>query len=281
MTGRYAASEKHGKREMNFGAAIFDMDGVITNTAVVHASAWKSTFDAYLRFRHSRFGEPFREFTGDDYRAFVDGRPRYAGVDAFLRSRGLRLPLGHPNDDPDAETVCGLGNRKNEIFNRVLDQGAVEVYASTVELIEQLRGSGVKVGVATSSRNCVRVLESAGIVGLFEARVDGMLSAQLGLKGKPEPDIFLFACEQLGVNPERAVVAEDAVSGVQAGARGHFGLVVGVARENNADELRTNGADIVVRDLSEINVQQIDSWFKTESAGRHDRHIKIQRVSRV
>lgn len=267
MTGRSAASEKHEKREMNFGAAIFDMDGVITNTAAVHESAWKSALDSYLRLRQSRFGEPFREFTGDDYRAFVDGRPRYAGVDAFLKSRGVQLPWGDPHDDPSAETVCGLGNRKNDIFNRVLDQDAVEVYASTLELIEQLRGSEVKVGVATSSRNCVRVLQSAGIGSLFEVRVDGVLSAELGLKGKPEPDIFILACEGLGVSPACAVVVEDAVSGVQAGARGQFGLVLGVARGNKAEELRTNGADIVVRDLSEISVEQIDSWFKQKALG--------------
>lgn len=246
---------------MNFDAAIFDMDGVITRTARVHSSAWKRMFDDYLRHREADHQEPFREFTQTEYLAFVDGRPRYGGVDSFLRSRGIEIPYGDPKDDPLAETVCALGNRKNEIFNRVLEEDGVEVYDSTIELIGQLVRAGVKVGVATSSKNCVRVLEKAGISGLFQTRVDGVVSAELGLKGKPEPDIFAVACRNLGVTHQRAMIVEDAVSGVQAGRRGQFGLVLGVARENNAHELRCNGADIVVSDLSEISMVEIDSWF--------------------
>lgn len=252
---------------MNFDAAIFDMDGVITRTTAVHSSAWKRAFDEYFRSREAKYSEPFREFTTDDYLRFVDGRPRYAGVDAFLRSRGIHLPLGDPTDGPEAESVCGLGNRKNELFNRVLDDGGVEVYGSTINLIHQMRKNGVRVGIATSSKNCERVLEKAGIAGLFQARVDGVISARLGLKGKPEPDIFAKACNQLGAGHDRAMVVEDAVSGVQAGAKGGFGLVLGVARENNAEELRRCGADIVVEDLSEITLEQIDSWFNKKALG--------------
>ena len=249
---------------MNFEAAIFDMDGVITKTATVHSSAWKRTFDEYLRLREARWGEAFREFTGGDYRAFVDGRPRYGGVDSFLRSRGIEIPFGDPTDEPGTETVCGLGNRKNELFNRVLEDEGVEVYPSTIRLIEELLRCGVKVGVATSSKNCALVLEKARIADLFETLVDGLVSARLGLKGKPEPDIFATACRNLGVSHERAVIVEDAASGVQAGARGHFGLVLGVAREDNSAELRRDGADIVVSDLAEISLMEIDSWFKSD-----------------
>jgi HAD superfamily hydrolase (TIGR01509 family) len=258
---------------MNFEAAIFDMDGVITKTAVVHSSAWKRTFDEYLRIREARFGEVFREFTGRDYLDFVDGRPRYAGVDSFLRSRAIAIPFGDPADTPGTETVCGLGNRKNEFFNRLLEDDGVAVYGSTIRLIEELLRSGVRVGVATSSKNCALVLEKAGIADLFETRVDGVVSATLGLKGKPEPDIFATACGNLGVSKERAMVVEDAVSGVQAGASGHFGLVLGVAREDNGAELRRNGADIVVSDLAEISLVEIDSWFKSD-ARIHNRSIK-------
>ena len=246
---------------MHFDAAIFDLDGVITRTAVVHASAWKRMFDEFLLRRAIRGLEPLREFTQRDYLAFVDGRPRYAGVKAFLDSRAIVLPFGDPTDDPAAETVCGLGNRKNVLFNQVLEEEGAEVYESTVDLVEQLRASGVRVGVASSSKNCAAVLQRAGIAGLFETCVDGVVSARLGLRGKPEPDIFVLACENLGARPARAMVVEDAVSGVQAAARGHFGLVLGIARENNAGELRDNGADIVVSDLSETSLAEIDDWF--------------------
>jgi HAD superfamily hydrolase (TIGR01509 family) len=247
---------------MNFEAAIFDMDGVVTKTATVHSSAWKKTFDEYLRFRETKYRESFREFTPRDYLAFVDGCPRYRGVDAFLNSRGVNIPFGDPEDKPGTETVCGLGNRKNEVFRRVIGEDGVELYHSTIQLIRQLHHRGAKVGLATSSKNCALVLEKAGIADLFETQVDGVVSARLGLKGKPEPDIFVVACANLGVGCHHAVVVEDAVSGVQAGSRGHFGLVVGVARENNPDELRRNGADVVVSDLSEISIEEIDSWFK-------------------
>ncbi len=245
------------------------MDGVITKTAVVHSVAWKRMFDEYLHYREEKHHEPFREFThADDYLSFVDGRPRYKGVETFLKSRGIHIPFGQPEDEPRKETVCGLGNRKNEFFNKVLEEEGVGVYDSTIKLIHELLGRGVKVGVATSSKNCVVILKKAGITNLFETRVDGVVSAELGLRGKPEPDIFAAASNNLGVKHHRAVVVEDAVSGVQAGAKGRFGLVIGVARENNGDELKTHGADVVVGDLSEINVDDINKLLCSKQAER-------------
>ena len=254
---------------LSFDAVIFDMDGVITRTAAVHSLAWKKMFDEYLHYREHRYREPFHEFThAGDYLSFVDGRPRYQGVDAFLRSRGIQLPFGTPEDEPKQETVCGLGNRKNEFFNQVLEAEGVGIYDSTVKLIRELLGKGVKVGVATSSKNCVPILEKAGIAGLFGTRVDGVVSAGLGLKGKPEPDIFTTASDNLGVKHHRTIVVEDAVSGVQAGRKGRFGLVIGVAREDNAQELMANGADFVVTDLSELTVDKMNQLIGSKPAGR-------------
>ena len=244
---------------LNFDAVIFDMDGVITKTAVAHSLAWKKMFDEYLHYREEEYREPFREFThAHDYLSFVDGRPRYKGVETFLKSRGISIPFGGPEDGPEKETVCGLGNRKNEFFNKVIEEEGVGVYNSTIRLIKELLEKRVKVGVATSSKNCALILEKAGITGLFETRVDGVVSTELRLHGKPAPDIFTTASDNLGVKYQRAIVVEDAVSGVQAGARGNFGLVIGVARENNSHELKTNGADLVVEDLSEVNVDELN-----------------------
>ena len=254
---------------LNFDAVIFDMDGVVTKTAAVHSLAWKKMFDEYLHYREKEYHEPFREFThADDYLCFVDGRPRYKGVETFLKSRGINIPFGEPEDEPRRETVCGLGNRKNEFFNKVLEEEGVGVYDSTIGLIKELLERGVKVGVATSSKNCVLILNKAGITSLFETRVDGVVSAELGLKGKPEPDIFTAASDNLGVKHHRAIVVEDAVSGVQAGSKGNFGLVIGVARGNNAHELKTNGADVVVEDLSEVTVEKINKLIQSKQAGR-------------
>ena len=245
------------------------MDGVITKTAAVHSLAWKKMFDEYLHYREKQYQEPFREFThADDYLSYVDGRPRYQGVDAFLKSRGINLPFGEPEDGAPKETVCGLGNRKNEFFNGVIQAEGVGVYDSTIELIKELLARGIKVGVATSSKNCVPILKKAGIVNLFETRVDGVVSAKLGLKGKPEPDIFTTASDHLGVEYHRTIVVEDAVSGVQAGARGKFGLVIGVARENNSHELKNNGADVVVEDLSEVTVDKISQLIQSKQTLR-------------
>jgi beta-phosphoglucomutase family hydrolase len=247
---------------LNFDAVIFDMDGVITKTAVVHSLAWKKMFDEYLLFREKEYKEPFQEFTHiGDYLPYVDGRPRYKGVEAFLISRGINIPFGAPEDEARKETICGLGNRKNECLNKVIVEDGVEVYESSIKLIRNLLDRNIKVGVATSSKNCVTILEKAGIINLFETRIDGIISAELGLKGKPEPDIFTTACDNLGAEYHRSVVIEDAVSGVQAGHKGNFGLTIGVARENNMYELKISGADLVVEDLSEISVDIINDWF--------------------
>jgi beta-phosphoglucomutase family hydrolase len=249
---------------MNFEAVIFDMDGVITKTAVAHSLAWKKMFDEYLHFREKQYNEPFTEFThANDYLPYVDGRPRYKGVETFLLSRGIHIPFGTPDDEPQKETICGLGNRKNEFFNRVLDEEGVEVYESTIKLINDLLANSIKVGVATSSKNCIRILEKAGIMHLFATRVDGIVSAEMGLKGKPEPDIFTTACDKLGARYSKSIVVEDAVSGVQAGKKGNFGLTLGVARENNIHELKENGADWVVEDLGQITLIDLNNWFDT------------------
>ena len=246
----------------SFDAVIFDLDGVITKTALVHSSAWKKMFDEYLLEREKKHGEPFREFNHEkDYLPYVDGKPRYKGVESFLQSRGINIPFGEPEDEPRKETVCGLGNRKNEAFNEVLERDGVQVYETTVALIRELKEKGIRVGVASSSKNCKAVLERAGILDLFETRVDGVVSAELGLKGKPEPDIFTVAADNLGVTYDKSVVVEDAVSGVQAGSKGNFGFVLGIAREENEKELKLNGADIVVKDIGEIGLAGIERWF--------------------
>jgi HAD superfamily hydrolase (TIGR01509 family) len=193
----------------------------------------------------------------------VDGKPRYQGVRSFLESSGINIPFGDPSDDPDKETICGLGNKKNIFFNKVLERDGVEVYESTIHLIRQLKDAGIKIGVASSSKNCRAVLERARLLELFETLVDGVVSAELGLKGKPEPDIFITACDNMGVLYKSTVIVEDAVSGVQVAKRGGFGLVIGIAREGNDDELRKNGADIVVRDISELGgLERLDRWFQ-------------------
>ncbi|MDD2279374.1 MAG: beta-phosphoglucomutase family hydrolase [Bacteroidales bacterium] len=247
----------------SFDAVIFDLDGVITKTALVHATAWKNMFDGFLKEWEKKHGKIFIEFTHyNDYLPYVDGKPRYKGVESFLKSRGIDLPYGDPSDSPNAETICGLGNRKNDAFNEILQRDGVEVYESTVALLDELKEKGIKLGVASSSKNCKQVLERANLLHYFETRVDGEVSAELGLHGKPEPDIFIKACDNLKVEYFRAVIVEDAVSGVQAGQKGNFGFVLGVARENNETELKANGADVVVTDLEEINgVDGIEKWF--------------------
>jgi len=247
---------------MFFDAVIFDMDGVITDTASLHAAAWKSMFDGFLAAHAAQTGTSFQPFTKVDYLAYVDGRPRYDGVRCFLASRDIVLADGDPAGAQGYETVCGLGNMKDEAFSKALDTEGVTLFASTMAFIEALRARGVGLGVATSSKNGMKILEKAGVTGLFAARVDGVAAAELGLQGKPAPDIFAIACERLGVSRHRAVVVEDAVSGVEAGSRGRFGLTIGIAREGNSDELKRQGADMVVRDLSEITLAEIDHWFE-------------------
>lgn len=254
--------------QLSFRAVVFDMDGVITKTAITHAAAWKKMFDEYLRKREKEHGEPFREFThSGDYLPYVDGKPRYKGVASFLESRGISIPFGDPEDPPGKETCCGLGNRKNQAFNEVLERDGVEVYPSTVDLIHELKELGIHLGVASSSKNCQAILEAVQLLDLFEARVDGVVSAEMGLHGKPEPDIFTTACDLMKVSYNEAIVVEDAVSGVQAGSKGNFGLTLGIAREDNRQELKENGADHVVEDLSEIGgAEGLNQLFQKYSA---------------
>ncbi|ANZ28348.1 trehalose-phosphatase [Rhodococcus sp. WB1] len=239
-------------------AVIFDLDGVVTDTAAVHAGAWKELFDRYLSRRPERDGEEHREFTDEDYRKFVDGKPRVDGVADFLASRGITLPWGDPDDGPDVETVCGLGARKDEMFRERIHRDGVPVFESSVDLVRRVQSLGLGTAVVTSSRNCTLVLEAAGLADLFGVRVDGVVSDELGLPGKPDPAAMLEAAHRLGVHPARSVVVEDAEAGVAAGRHGGFGLVVGVDRVHHRDELRRRGADVVVDDLAELVVRTGD-----------------------
>lgn len=236
-----------------YDAVLFDLDGVLTGTAKVHAVAWKKTFDGYLRRRADRTGEVFVPFDiADDYKHYVDGKLRYDGVDSFLKSRGIDLPWGDSSDPPGDETVCGIGNFKNDMVNEAIESEGVDVFEGSVRLVKRLREIGVRTAVVSASRNCRTVLKAAGIEDLFEVRVDGVVAEEMNLSGKPAPDTFLKAAELLGVEPARAVVVEDAVSGVQAGRAGGFGLVIGVDRKGDPDSLRVNGARVVVEDLAEL-----------------------------
>jgi len=238
-----------------YDAVLFDLDGVVTKTAKVHAASWKKLFDEYLKQRAGGQDDAWEPFDiGSDYNAYVDGKPRYDGVRSFLESRGINLPYGNPDDSPDDETICGLGNRKNQIFNDHLQTHSVESYEVAVQFLHLLKENGFKTAVVSSSKNCRTVLTAAGIEALFDTRVDGVVSERLGLDGKPQPDIFLEAARRLGVSPERAVVLEDAISGVLAGRRGEFGCVIGVDRIGHAEALKENGADVVVRTFAELTV---------------------------
>lgn len=237
-----------------FDAVIFDMDGVVTQTAHVHAAAWKKMFDTYLAARGACSGESYAPFSiQHDYTRYVDGKPRYDGVRDFLAARGIRLPEGNSADADDVETVRGLGNRKNAYFQQVLDEQGAECYDTTVALIRQLHDAGIKTAIISASKNARAVLTAAGVDDLFDARVDGLDAEAQGLPGKPAPDVFLAAAAQLGAEPQRSVVVEDAQSGVQAGRAGGFGLVIGVDRAGQREEL-AKYADLVVEDLAELAV---------------------------
>lgn len=233
-------------------AVLFDLDGVLTATARLHAASWRRMFDDYLSARASARGEAFRPFgMPGDYTRFVDGRPRYDGVRTFLASRGVALDEGAPDDAPGRETVCGLGNRKNALFADLLSSEGVEVYAGSLAVVRRLLGHGVRCAVVSSSRSCEAILQAAGIADLFELRVDGQVAAQRGLAGKPAPDTFRYAAEVLGVAPARAAVVEDAIAGVEAARAGGFGLVVAIDRNGEHDALVRAGADHVVTDLGD------------------------------
>jgi len=232
---------------------LFDLDGVITKTATVHDAAWQEMFDNYLRERSRQTGEPFVPFDPvADYENFVDGKPRADGTRSFLRSRGIELPEGDPGDPPDALTVHGLSNRKNEILLRRIHSDGVETYPGSVRYVRAARDAGLRRAVVTSSANCREVLAAAHIEDLFEARIDGLVAEREHLRGKPAPDTFLAGARALRLEPGEAVVFEDALAGVAAGRAGRFGCVVGVDRLGQAGALREHGADVVVADLAEL-----------------------------
>ena len=234
-------------------ACLFDLDGVLTETAKVHAAAWKEMFDQYLQARAARTGEDFVPFDpADDYGTYVDGKPRYDGVRSFLASRGITLPEGEPSDPPSAETVCGLGNRKNEIVLRMIHEEGVEAYQGSRRYLEAAREAGLRRAVVSSSTNAHDVLVAAGIEKLLEARIDGVVAERQHLKGKPAPDMYLAGARALDVAPDAAAVFEDALAGVEAGRAGGFASVVGVDRVGHAKALREHGATVVVRDLAEL-----------------------------
>ncbi len=237
----------------HIGACLFDLDGVLTQTAKVHNAAWTEMFNEYLRLRAAHADEPLVSFDPiDDYNSYVDGRPRADGVRTFLASRGIDLPEGTPDDPPDAETVHGLGNRKNELLLRMIRTGGVQTYEGSVRYLRAARDAGLRRAVVSASANCREVLQAAGIEDLLEVRVDGLVAAAEGLRGKPYPDTFLAAARRLGVPPEHGAVFEDSTAGVQAGRDGGFGFVVGVDRVGHADDLKAHGASIVVNDLAEL-----------------------------
>jgi len=254
---------KYNLQGKNLGlkAIILDMDGVITQTAKVHKKAWKKMFDTFLEGE----SEKFDPFSDEDYIKYVDGKPRYKGVQSFLESRKIDLPYGNPDDSEEEKTVCGLGNRKNKYFLKLIETNGVDVYDDTVNRIKQWLDAGLKTAVISSSKNCKKILETANILHLFDVRIDGVVSGERNLEGKPEPDIFFEAAKDLGVNPEACVVFEDAISGVQAGSKGNFAYVVGVNRGDNRIALLNNGADEVIDDFNDIHLngnKELKPYFK-------------------
>ncbi len=242
---------QNSSKDHSIKALIFDLDGVITQTRKTHKKAWKEMFDNFFEAKHPEQSS----MTESDYQEYVDGKPRYQGVKSFLASRSIDLPFGSTDDDPGFDTICALGNSKNKLFNKVLVTDGVEVFEDALEKLKEWRGQGLKTAIVSSSKNCKKIIEVAGISHLFDTRVDGVTSEELGLKGKPDPDIFTEAANRLNVSVENAVVFEDATSGVKAGQKGYFGLVVGVSRFDNAQSLKDNGADITINDFNGFNLE--------------------------
>jgi beta-phosphoglucomutase family hydrolase len=234
-------------------ACLFDLDGVLTNTAALHAQAWKQMFDEFLREWSDRTGAPFHPFDRPtDYDEYVDGKPRLDGVESFLGSRGIELPMGSASDPPEADTVHGLGRRKNDLVLRLMREQGIEAFEGSVRFVHWAREQGLRRAVVSSSTNARDALKAAGIADLFEVVVDGVVAERDGLRGKPAPDTFLAGARAVGIEPAHGVVFEDALAGVEAGRAGSFGYVVGVDRGGQADALRAHGADVVVRDLAEL-----------------------------
>jgi beta-phosphoglucomutase family hydrolase len=234
-------------------ACLFDLDGVLTNTAAIHARAWKQMFDEFLLEWSAKTGTPFHEFDRPtDYDEYVDGKPRLDGVESFLASRGIELPTGSPSDPPEADTIHGLGRRKNDLVLRIMHDQGIEAFEGSVRFVHWVRDQGLRRAVVSSSTNARDALRAAGIADLFEVVVDGVVAERDHLRGKPAPDTFLAGAQAVGAEPAHSAVFEDALAGVEAGRAGSFGWVVGVNRSGQADALRAHGADIVVNDLDEL-----------------------------
>ncbi len=262
-----------------YDAVIFDLDGVVTQTARVHAAAWKQLFDEYRAERLQRGLPAYPPFDIDeDYRLYVDGKPRYDGIQSFLSARGIELPYGDPSDAPEQESVCGLANRKNVRFRQQLERAGVQAYDSTIRLVRQLRERGVKVAIISASENCSAVLRAANLQDLFEAQVDGVVAKELRLVGKPAPDVFLEAAKRLGAEPARAVVVEDAIAGVEAGRKGEFGLVIGVDRIGKPERLKEHGAHVVVSDLAEVSAERGTAGPHTSTADLPSALEKVDKI---
>ena len=238
-----------------FEAVIFDMDGVVTDTAQLHSRCWKRVFDEFLRARSPDGGDLPRMFTDEDYLLYVDGKPRYDGVESFLSSRQVELERGEPSDPPGSATVCALGNLKDLIFGQAVEEDGVNLFESTVGFIRSVRSCGLRTALISSSRHAKAILKTLGATNLFDAIVDGLDAEALKLPGKPDPAIFLTAGGRLGLPPVRVAVVEDALAGVEAGQRGGFGLVIGIDRHSHSSALTQHGADVVVRDLSELDIR--------------------------
>lgn len=256
-------SRKAGLVPSKFDAIAFDLDGVVTDTARIHFRAWKQTFDALFDARVRREGVAPAPFTPEEYRKYIDGRPREDAIRDFLAARGVEIAEGNESDSAEAETVNGLANRKDGLFLALMRSEGVDVYPSTVALIRQVRALGLKTAVVSASRNCQEILETTGFDQLFDVRIDGRDAAALGVPGKPAPDTFLEAAQRLGAAPERIVVIEDAIAGVAAGRAGGFGLVIGIDRTGHAADLEAAGADFVVTDLSQIDLATICGAART------------------
>ena len=251
-------------------AFLFDLDGVVTRTAKVHAASWKRIFDDYLSQRAKKTGQPFKPFDIIvDYRRYVDGKPRQDGAESFLRARGIDLPLGGPDDGPDEETVNGLANRKDHYFNEALDRRGVDVFDGTVRFIRDARARGIHTAIVSSSRNCKAIVAKAGLTALFEARVDGIDALNMHLKGKPNPDTYLEAAKRLKTAADQSAIFEDAVAGVEAGQAGHFRLVVGIGHGAHGADLRSHGAGLVVADLGKV---ELVDGHRGATASAGDRH---------
>ena len=245
-----------------YDGGIFDLDGVVTHTATVHSRAWKKMFDEYLEEWSAKNGREQPPFDMDtDYPIYVDGKPRYQGCQSFFESRGIELPFGDPSDPPKLETVCGLGNRKNEFYRELVNTDGVGIFDPTVDFIKALRNEGLKIGLMSSSKNTRDIIRIAGLAELFDAVVDGLTAEEEGMQGKPHPDVYLRCAELLNLEPARAFVIEDAASGVEAGSRGEFAVVVGIAHGDQEQALWDAGADIVITDLMELTIENMDGWF--------------------